>query len=274
MTRSIIGDNRDIATGVSSTSMDEVVVTGYAETSDGWDLVAVALGTYGNLLSSFDGDGKAVYRYTDSGSGMSSEFNRGWDLTAVMTSARKPADGITDTIYIAAETTNPALVNATKDMAVLCINGDGTTCTGFGEGGWSLVDFSDNSLFGIGDTDDAPGSIYWDADKKKVMLIGQAVQTTGGLKSYLGLARFFPSTGMPDNAFGVSGHAYYTESESEDSFSGCQDHRNRTVAVGSIYSGSVTDHDVWVSRIITVDPGLFTNGFENGSTDAWDQVIP
>lgn len=184
---------------------------------------------------------------------------------------------ILDTIFIGGWSFDPVLFQGTKEMSVLCIDGEGDPCVGFGMQGWTLLDFSDGSFEGIGDTDDSVGNIFYDGDADSITVVGDATQVTGNQWSYNAVARISALNGALDTSFSGDGQRYFTEVGGYAHFiSGCVDSSKRIIIATDQYSDSNSSENPWVARLgaTVVDVPFFSDGFESGDVNQWSGSTP
>jgi uncharacterized delta-60 repeat protein len=272
------GDLADYPWSVTYDVMEELIVVGQGQTATGYDLVVAALDSTGSLETSFSYDGKASFQYKDLASGLTANDNRGFSAMTVLRLNDKRTEGsIAGSIYIGGWSSDPALFQGTKEMSVLCIDGAGDPCVGFGVQGWTLLDFSDGSLGGIGDTDDSAENIDFDAKSDTVVMIGAATQVTGNQWSYNAVARVSSLSGAPDTSFSGDGRRYFTEVGGYAHFvSGCIDSSKRIIIATDQYSDSNSAENPWVARLgaTPADAHLFSDGFESGDINQWSDSAP
>lgn len=266
--------DRDDAYGVTLTSTGEIIVVGVAETSVGWDMAVLALDSFGNTVSSFDGDGRATYQFYPFG-GPAAGDTRAFAVTTTPLSIPKgdaPTRTIYDTIYIAGMTVDPTVLDATQDLAVLCIGGSGGLCGGFGVQGWTTVDFSDPGLFGIGDTDDWGVQIVADSTDDTLTVFTRVGQVGSPQHQYAGLARILTANGAYDTSFGNNGKKYFTANhEYGMQVAGTMDQLDRILLATDGYDG--VDEDIRLDRLVG-SIYIFEDGFELGNTSMWSDDAP
>jgi len=269
------GSHYDGARAVTITSSGEIVVTGVVETDSGSNIGVTVLTSSGDADVYFgSNDARETYRYYNPVTATYSNQQQAQAIVAIPSGTKSGRFGFTDKIYIGGQSTDPGYVGATKDMAVLCLDGDSSTCAGFGESGWVLVDFSDGSLGGVGDTDDMAYSIMATSDASQLVVVGSASETTNYFP-YNAVARLSRSDGSLDTSFGENGQRCYTGEGPElaSSTHGVLDHADRLIVATYAKNYTSNYEDVWVARI-GQGSVIFSDGFEGGNWSNWSNSAP
>jgi uncharacterized delta-60 repeat protein len=267
-------DNNDTPYGVAMGSSGEIIVVGSAETAAGGTVFAVTvLTTSGVLDSDFSTDGKATFAYEDIAGGLEAANNEAFAVTTYQTIVR---DAGPDTILVGGRSYDPTITDPTYDMAILCLDMSGDPCTVFGNGGWNLIDFSDNGPSGIGDTNDFVAHVLYQPLTGTVTVVGPAQQVNGDWFTYNAVARVDALTGALDSTFGSGGTSYYLEVERTYKYVvGALDPWNRIIIASMEDNSGTTGDDIWVGRLGTaLETPLFSDGFESGDFWGWDDVQP
>ncbi len=262
------GNNGDIPWAVALTLDNRIIIAGQAETGSGHDLVVASLIYTGGLDFDFSTDGRANYEYHDALNNLDAADNRGYAVTTARVSDET-------LIYIGGTSSEPAVLQPTMDMAVLCVDLGGNPCTGFGSGGWILRDFSDAGIGGIGDSDDSVRNIAVMAEGDLLVLIGEADPRDGTSEQYPALARLNRADGSADTAFGYGGQRYYGDMLSYTTrfLSGTLDSFNRILFSSDYYSSENSSDNVRIARVGTASE-IFSDDFESGDMSAWDASTP
>ncbi len=242
------GNNADYGFGVALGSSGRIIVVGQAGDSVGVQLAVAVFTASGDPDTTFAGHGRAAYQYLDPSSGLTAIANSSKSVTVVPS---KPGSNRAERILVGGTSSDPIRFLGTMEMAVLCLELNGAPCSSFGVLGWTLIDFSDNNWFGIGDTADEVHNIMYHEASDRLTVVGGAHQIVGGIFRYGAVARLNALTGALDSAFGYGGARYFTEVEGFDLTYGTLDPSNRIVLINSKNTYSAPGIDIWVGRLGT-----------------------
>lgn len=249
---------------VAEASAGEIFIAGEGSTAAGHELILIEFAPNGAY------QGYMHLAYQDPGTAQSSVENRGRGLTIVRGSG---PSYYADEIYVVGESYDPNLLFGTREMAVVKITGTLNVDVTFGTQGWSLIDFSDNSLFGIGDTEDSGTAIFYDAPSGGLFLIGSATDQDPNPTTYAAATLVDMASGSVMQGPGKVWKAYYASVAGHGNLvSGTCDARGRPVLVTDMYTNDTYRQDAQAARLL--GSAVFADDFEGGSLTSWTSSSP